>query len=192
MPRRAAIPSPAFAERLNRLMAARDLRQKDVADAVGAYSGDVGRWRSGGGISIQGVRALASFFGEPRAEWEQLAGYGDSEPDAPVEPVRLSPDEVELLGVYRAKPENKPTVLRTVYAINAVQPANGQPPRRGTAKAGRRKFDMPQSPPSVDPNARSGEHHPAVARPRERGVPVTLLAAWRQHEAVQALASDAA
>ncbi len=77
MPRKQR-PSPEFGATVTALMQQRGLTQNALATELGVYGSDVGRWRKGGGISIENVRLMAQFFGVDADMLEGLAGYGVS------------------------------------------------------------------------------------------------------------------
>jgi transcriptional regulator with XRE-family HTH domain len=60
-------------------MDARGLSQAKLAEALGVHDGNVRRWRTGKGIEIENVWALADYFGVERNYLARLAGYPDSE-----------------------------------------------------------------------------------------------------------------
>jgi transcriptional regulator with XRE-family HTH domain len=178
------------AEILERALETVGRSQAELARRLRRSGPTVSRWFSGGNdpdyASALAIAQMAGLdpvlvlrtFGHDPTLLPVSVQSGDALPVMEIHGELTQDDQEAVEELFGLSPEER-QALRVLMRRRRVPPLNpqgGKPPIRIFVRT----------------KVHSGEHHPAVARPRERGVPVTLLAAWRQHEAVPALASDAA
>ena len=167
-------PDPQLGEVIDECLRRHQMRPADLARRLDVYSGEVSRWRRGGGISIGNVRKIADLFGLDRSRLEALAGYGEQDA-APSDPLEMRLDQVgrqvaaettaDLRGI---EPAYWPSILDAQRAARraaiAVARLTVAPPNHTAAR-----------PPQTARPARSREPRPARQRRHHLDPPASGL-----------------
>lgn len=98
-------------ENIKKVCALKGIRQVEIAEHMGISQGTVSNWFNGtNSIDIENLAELCSFIG---VSLDQIYGVTPLEPE-----VILSPEETDLLGIFRLlNREAKTMLLNTAHAF---------------------------------------------------------------------------